>query len=195
MGDKEDLQVFLFDHALLLVKPKTKMDLYKVYRRPIPLELLVVSALDETSAAPTAIRAATTGRVGGKGALIKPNPQHDHHSLNNAGGNSTHNGHTSHQSLTGNGLGGGARNGFPITFTHLGYRGYSITLWASTYISKKKWLEHVQEQQRQMQERSRVFELTTFSEAHLFGSNRVNCAVPFSERSRQVFPLLVDACF
>lgn len=32
-GDKEDLQVFLFDHALLIVKQKTKGDQYKVYRR------------------------------------------------------------------------------------------------------------------------------------------------------------------
>jgi hypothetical protein len=32
-GDKEDLQVFLFDHALLMVKQKTKADQYKVFRR------------------------------------------------------------------------------------------------------------------------------------------------------------------
>jgi hypothetical protein len=32
-GDKEDLQVFFFDHALLIVKPKTKGDQYKVFRR------------------------------------------------------------------------------------------------------------------------------------------------------------------
>ena len=32
-GDKEDLQVFLFDHALLIVKQKSKGDQYKVYKR------------------------------------------------------------------------------------------------------------------------------------------------------------------
>jgi RHO1 GDP-GTP exchange protein 1/2 len=32
-GDKEDLQVFLFDHALLMVKQKTKADQYKAFRR------------------------------------------------------------------------------------------------------------------------------------------------------------------
>ncbi|KAF9818250.1 hypothetical protein IEO21_02878 [Rhodonia placenta] len=46
-GDSSELQVFLFDHALLLVKAKSKVELYKVYRRPIPLELLLVSAPDD----------------------------------------------------------------------------------------------------------------------------------------------------
>ena len=32
-GDSGDLMVFLFDHALLMVKPKTKLEQYKVYRR------------------------------------------------------------------------------------------------------------------------------------------------------------------
>ena len=32
-GDSGDLMVFLFDHALLMVKPKTKVEQYKVYRR------------------------------------------------------------------------------------------------------------------------------------------------------------------
>ena len=32
--------VFLFDHALLMVKPKSKVEQYKVYRRVSPLFLL-----------------------------------------------------------------------------------------------------------------------------------------------------------
>ena len=32
-GDSGDLMVFLFDHALLMVKPKSKVEQYKVYRR------------------------------------------------------------------------------------------------------------------------------------------------------------------
>ena len=32
-GENGDLMVFLFDHALLMVKPKTKVEQYKVYRR------------------------------------------------------------------------------------------------------------------------------------------------------------------
>ena len=32
-GESGDLMVFLFDHALLMVKPKTKVEQYKVHRR------------------------------------------------------------------------------------------------------------------------------------------------------------------
>lgn len=32
-GDSSELQVFLFDHALLMVKAKSKVEQYKVYRR------------------------------------------------------------------------------------------------------------------------------------------------------------------
>ena len=32
-GESGDLMMFLFDHALLMVKPKTKVEQYKVYRR------------------------------------------------------------------------------------------------------------------------------------------------------------------
>ncbi len=36
-GDSGELMVFLFDHALLMVKPKSKVEQYKVYRRVSPL--------------------------------------------------------------------------------------------------------------------------------------------------------------
>lgn len=32
-GDSSELLVFLFDHALLMVKAKSKVEQYKVYRR------------------------------------------------------------------------------------------------------------------------------------------------------------------
>lgn len=46
-----DLLGFLFDHALLMAKPKhvNKAEQLRVYRRPIPLELLVVITPDEAS--------------------------------------------------------------------------------------------------------------------------------------------------
>ncbi|KAG8933108.1 RHO1 GDP-GTP exchange protein 2 [Tulasnella sp. 408] len=46
-GDNCDLQVFLFDHALLMVKANTKHGQLRVYKRPIPLELLVVETQGE----------------------------------------------------------------------------------------------------------------------------------------------------
>ncbi|PNS17970.1 hypothetical protein CAC42_3929 [Sphaceloma murrayae] len=44
-----DIQAFLFDHAVLLVRQKivNKREEQKVYRKPIPLELLVVAQIEE----------------------------------------------------------------------------------------------------------------------------------------------------
>ena len=44
-----DIQAYLFDHAVLLVRNKivNKREEQKVYRRPIPLELLVITQMDE----------------------------------------------------------------------------------------------------------------------------------------------------
>ncbi|EGG07244.1 uncharacterized protein MELLADRAFT_48159 [Melampsora larici-populina 98AG31] len=46
-SDSAELQVYLFDHALLMVKPKYshKTEQLKVYRKPIPLELLTITGL------------------------------------------------------------------------------------------------------------------------------------------------------
>jgi len=76
-----------------------------------------------------------------------------------------------------------SRNGYPITFQYLGWRGYSITLWAPTQIGRKKWMDNIQKQQDTLRERSVVFETVPFSEGFFTGANRVNCAAPFSECS------------
>lgn len=73
------------------------------------------------------------------------------------------------------------KGGFSLTFVHLGRKYYQITLWASTYVSQRKWVEHIQKQQDAMRERSNVFETVTVSEGFFVGVNRVNCAAPFRE--------------
>ena len=74
-----------------------------------------------------------------------------------------------------------AKGGFSITFVHLGRKYYQMTLWASTYVSQRKWVEHITRQQDLMRERSQFFETVTLSEGFFIGSNRVNCAAPYSE--------------
>lgn len=74
-----------------------------------------------------------------------------------------------------------SKGGFSITFVHLGRKYYQMTLWASTYVSQRKWVEHIQKQQDLMRERSTVFETVTLSEGFFLGPNRVNCAAAFSE--------------
>ncbi|EMD39301.1 hypothetical protein CERSUDRAFT_104516 [Gelatoporia subvermispora B] len=148
-SDSAELQVFLFDHALLMVKPKSKVEQYKVYRRPIPLELLLVSAPDEFS----------TGKSQKDRQKLTPVVP----------------------------IKESSKSGFSITFVHLGRKYYQITLWASTYVSQRKWVEHIQKQQDLMRERSMVFETVTLSEGFFLGPNRVNCAAPFSYGRRAVY--------
>ena len=47
--DNSEVTAYLFDHAVLLVRIKVvnKREEYRVYRKPIPLELLVITQMDE----------------------------------------------------------------------------------------------------------------------------------------------------
>ena len=62
---------------------------------------------------------------------------------------------------------------------HLGRKFYQITLWASTYVSQRKWVEVITKQQELMKQRSTVFDTLSISEGFFVGANRVNCAAPF----------------
>ena len=73
------------------------------------------------------------------------------------------------------------KGGFSITMVHLGRKFYQITLWASTYVSQRKWVEAITKQQELMKERSTVFDTVSISEGFFIGANRVNCAAPFCE--------------
>ncbi|CAO1617455.1 unnamed protein product [Parajaminaea phylloscopi] len=165
-SENAELQVFLFDHALLMVKAKTvqKNELYKVFRKPIPLELLIVTVYDEV---PT-----------GKGSATRPKS-------------------VMSKTSTGNRLSGGvpsgsapkqdAKTGYALTFTYLGRKGYSLTLWASTFVGRRKWFEHIEARQEILRQRSNIFDTITLSEGFFVGANRVNCSVPFDFGRRIIY--------
>ncbi|KDN52318.1 CNH-domain-containing protein [Tilletiaria anomala UBC 951] len=164
-SESAELQVFLFDHALLMAKAKTvqKSELYKVYRKPIPLELLIVTVYDDV---PT-----------GKGSTARPKS-------------------VSSKMSTGNRLGGmiaaGApkqdpKTGYALTFTYLGRKGYSMTLWASTYVSRQKWFQHIETRQEILRQRSNIFDAITLSDGFFRGVNKVNCSVPFDFGRRIIY--------
>jgi hypothetical protein len=79
------------------------------------------------------------------------------------------------------------KHGFSITFVQLGRKYYQMTLWASTSVSQRKWVEHIEKQQELMRERSAVFETEVLSEGFFVGPNKVNCAAPFSECLARAF--------
>ncbi|KAI8461980.1 CNH domain-containing protein [Phakopsora pachyrhizi] len=145
-SDSAELQVFLFDHAVLMVKHKqsSKSDNLKVYRKPIPLELLTITGiLSPEDPSPGANKGSVPGRR--------------------------------------------SKAGFPITWNHLGRKGYSIVLWAPTWQSRQKWLDKIEARQAEIRGRNTIFEMVSLNEGFFVGANKVTCATPYDNGNRLVF--------
>ncbi|KAJ9123210.1 hypothetical protein QFC22_001404 [Naganishia vaughanmartiniae] len=163
-GENADLLAFLFDHALLLVKAKwmnKQHEQYKVYRKPIPLELMLVTAPEDArnalkgSSSRTGL-ASTARGVNGKSVkdvIHKPDSKH----------------------------------GFSLTIQHLGRKGYYLTLWAASFAARQNWLEHIDEQQQNLRNRSRVFKTLSLTDRFFVGLNKVNCASPYDGGRRIIY--------
>ncbi|KAF8159549.1 CNH domain-containing protein [Crassisporium funariophilum] len=161
-----EIQVYLFDHALLFTKlVKTKQhEQFKVYRRPIPLELLFITHHAE--------EANGNSRVQKKPQALVRRP--------------------SKERMTPNVVAAVTIRSDPkgqhwINFVHLGRKYYNLMLWATTPMSQKKWLEAIIKQQQAMRDRSMIFDTFTLSEGFFSGPNKVNCAAPYSGGRRVVY--------
>ncbi|KAG8732433.1 RHO1 GDP-GTP exchange protein 2 [Ceratobasidium sp. 423] len=164
-NENGDLQIFLFDHALLMVKSKmvNKNEQLKVFKRPIPLELLLVSAPDENA---------------NKGA--RPRTMLTRPTANGAAANNTPPPAVPTRPDS-------QKSGYQLTVTYLGKKGYSLTLWAPTFVARKKWVEHITSQQDAMRERSKVFDTYLLNEGVFMGDAKVNCAVPYDYGRRLAY--------
>ncbi|KAG8911710.1 RHO1 GDP-GTP exchange protein 2 [Tulasnella sp. 417] len=162
-GDDCDLQVFLLDHVLLIAKIKTRHGQFQAYKRPIPLELLVVAAGEENNRSPNR---------GPFSAIIRHNlfsKDKDKYSEDEA------------LPLP---VEYNSKTGYTITFTYLGRKGYVLALWASTDVGRTKWLEEIAKQQGVMRQKNTTFDTLTLSEGFFVGKNYVNSAVSFDHGSR-----------
>lgn len=149
--DKEnqgDVQVYLFDNSLLFLRPKVvnKRELLTVYRKPIPLELLVIIESDE--ALPKGSSRRTSSSLISSAAKVA-------------------------QPIREN-----AQNKYPLMFQHLGRRGYELILYASTFIGRKKWVEHIMHQKEALRSKSDVYTQHTLMQKFFDPSNRANCVTP-----------------
>jgi hypothetical protein len=148
--DTVEVQVYLFDHAVLMVRMKTvsKREETRVYRKPIPLELLVIAEMGEVIP--------RTGIAKRPSSSLVP-------------------GIKSSASSTSS----GQKEVYPITFRHLGKGAYELQLYATTITQRKKFIEKVEEQQRMLRERnSNFYSKTVLCENFFNANNRVNCLVP-----------------
>jgi len=163
-----DILAYLFDHAVLLVRVKNvnKREEYKVYRKPIPLELLVIAQMDEI--------------IPKLGLTKRPSS-----SLMGARTNT----------MTTTKTESTKQQGYPITFRHLGKGGYELTLYCTSQIQQQKFMENIEQQQRSLRERSNIFTKTKLNEGFFpTGSHRVNCCVPIGEFIRCTVLSKDDAC-
>ncbi|KAI9841991.1 MAG: RHO1 GDP-GTP exchange protein 2 [Sclerophora amabilis] len=158
--DTSDIHVYLFDHAVLLVRIKVinKREELKVYRKPIPLELLVIAQMDEViPKMGISKRPSSSLMPGARAALNGPKPDPT------------------------------AKLGFPITFKHLGKGSYELTLYASTQVQRRKWMEHIESQQTALRYRSNFYTKTVLCERFFNTGNRVNCLVPIDGGRKLVY--------
>jgi RHO1 GDP-GTP exchange protein 1/2 len=148
--DPSDIQAYLFDHAMLLVRVKMvgKKEEVKVYRRPIPLELLSIREMEEVIPKLGIAKRPTSNLIPGTRTATNDNNK---------------------------------KEGFPITFKHLGKGGYELTLYANTQGARQKWMEHIGGQQLILRKRGDFYNRFILSNNFFSATNRVNCVAPFGK--------------
>lgn len=160
--DSSEVFVYLFNHALLFTKSRQvnkQQDELRVYKRPIPLELLVITQMDEVMMPRLGIakRPSSSLIPGAKAAINGPK------------------------------VAPNTKEGFPITFKHIGRGGYEQTLYALSYIQRRKWMEHVESQQSKLRERGNFYTKTILCDDFFASSHRVNCIVPIDGARKLVY--------
>lgn len=155
--DSSEVTVYLFDHAVLLVRIKmvNKREEYRVYRKPIPLELLVIAEMDQVIPRLGLAKRPSSSLIPGNKSSSAP----------------------------------GDKQGWPITFRHLGRGAYELPLFASSQTQRKKFIEKVEEQQSKLRERNSNFYVKNIlCERFFTAGNRVNCLVPTGKLCTTLYP-------
>ena len=148
--DQPEVQVYLFDHAVLMCKTKTvnKREELRVYRKPIPLELLVIAEMDQIIPRIGLAKRTSSSLIASAKSSTASTPT-------------------------------GGKEVYPITFRHLGKGAYELQLYATSVTQRKKFIEKVEEQQTKLRERSSSFYTkTVLCDGFFNATNRVNCLVP-----------------
>lgn len=177
--EKSDIHLFIFDHMVLMTKARKStassntVDEYRVWRRPIPLQMLYVGgggsehSLNHTSS--TASSSSTT-----RSLLATTTTSYYLHSSSSY-----------------------ASTGYvPLTFHHLGQRG-GVYTFSCTLDEKQKWIKAIEDAKSSLKKRlgEDVYDLITLDDtsfryvaAASSGSTKhgkVNCTVPFGKYNRE----------
>ncbi|KAG2178208.1 hypothetical protein INT43_003461 [Umbelopsis isabellina] len=157
-SESADLHVFLLDHYLLITKQKhiQKAEKYKLYRPPIPLQLLSVSLPDAAAKRVSSILP-STGPARNLAGAIKSQSTSDLSSM-------------------------AMKTSYPIVFSHLGREGAApVTLYCSTSASRRQWVDKVEKQRQTLTREQTVFRLVNINSRFFSGMNRVRCVSILSD--------------
>ncbi|CAO3576712.1 unnamed protein product [Absidia cylindrospora] len=155
-SEASDLQVFLFDHYLVFAKIRyfDHLEYYKVYRKPIPLDLLSISS----SATNLRAKRASTLLAYNRASISNSN---SHSSLPRA-------------STPENLLVNKSNASSSIIFYHHGRKGSPpMTLYAPTATSRKTWMEKITQQQSIVSNKRAVYTVWNLIERQFLTSNKV----------------------
>ena len=150
-NDASEVHVYLFNHAVLFVRQKTnnRQEELRVYKKPIPLELLIITQMDEVIPRLGISKRPSSSLIpGAKAAINGPKT--------NAADPKV----------------------FPITFRHIGKGGYDMTLYAISQIQRRKWMENVEEQQEKLRARGNFYTKSILCDNFFNSAHKVNCLVP-----------------
>lgn len=156
--DSAEILVYLFNHALLFARQKQdskKQEELRVYKKPIPLELLVITQMDEVIPKLGIAKRPSSSLIPG----VKANPVAPK-------------------------AAGSAKEGFPITFRHIGRGGFELTLYALSLIQRRKWMEAIEAQQEKLRSRGDFYTKTILCDNFFTSAHKVNCVVPVGKALR-----------
>ncbi|KAF1802846.1 hypothetical protein FB192DRAFT_1114470 [Mucor lusitanicus] len=154
-SEASDLQVFLFDHYLVLAKIKYEdhLEKYKAFRRPIPLELL-------------SINVSSSNRQKRASSILPYSRSTNLATMNNAAPRPS----TSESLAT-----AAKSSSLSITFIHHGRKGApAITLFTSASSMQQIWIKKIMDQKALLSETRSIFSIVPLIKHHFTVANRVN---------------------
>ena len=145
-----DIVTYLFDNAVLFTRAKTsnKKEELRVYKKPIPLGLLIINQMEEVIPRVGLAKRPSSSLIPGSRQPTNPPRQEAKQ-----------------------------QQGHPLTFKHIGKGSFEVTLYATSQIQREKYIKLVNEQQEKMRER-KPFEKSILTEGFFNANTRITSGVP-----------------
>lgn len=154
--DNEKIDLYLFEHAMMLVKHKiqNKREVHKVFERPIYLPLLFVNAGFESPTIKTLLPFRDNG------SIVSDNGSKNKAEIMPFNAPSS------------------SQQKFQINFLGLGKNPVHVALYADDVTNQNQLMLQVHQQQKRLNEKYDIFSVSKYETRRFTGNNRINCAVP-----------------